>query len=211
MLKPLAALACFFLIATFIQADDGRYVEGQHYRALSSPLKITLRDGEIGEIIEFFSYGCIHCYNLEPAVERFLEEKPDNIRFTRVPVMFNERQAPEVRAYYVLELRKLGEEAHLAIFNAIHRDRRNLRTDEAFASFFEEEFGIPEDQYMRDAYSFAVNAKVNTSIYMTGNSQITGTPSIVANGEYFIDAAAIGSNELALYAAKWVVENKPAN
>lgn len=195
------------LFAFAVYAEEPRYQEGVHYQRLSTPLKTSFRGDEIGEIMEFFSYNCIHCFNLEPAVERFLEEKPDNIRFTPVPVMFNERQAPEVRAYYVLKTLKLDKSAHRAIYDAIHRDRQSLRTDKQFAKFFEKNFGVDEDKYMATAYSFAVDPQVNRSVVMTGTSGIGGTPSIIVNGQYLIDSRAVGGNEMALYAAKWLVEN----
>jgi len=209
MLKRLLAVSFLVLTACSIQAEDPRYVEGKHYTVLSEPLRTSHRGEEIGEVMEFFSYGCIHCFNFEPAIERFIEEKPDNIRFTAVPVMFNNKQAPEVRAYYVIEVLKLGDEAHAAIFNEIHKKRKSLRTDAQFAKFFTR-FGLTEDQYMKEAYSFAVAPKVKNSIYLTGNSGITGTPAVMANGKYLIDTGAVGGNEMALYVAKSLIEQDAA-
>ena len=211
MLKR-ALVLCFVTLTAFAACaeETPRYVEGKHYTVLNTPLKTNHRGDEIGEIIEFFSYGCIHCYNFEPAVDRFLAEKPDNIRFTQVPVMFNERQAPEVRAYYVILTKKLGHDAHKAVFDAIHKNRKSLRTDKAFAKFFADNFDMTEDQYMATAYSFGVDPMVNKSIYYTGNSGIGGTPTIMANGKYLIDSSAVGGNEMALYVAKWLVERDAA-
>ncbi|WP_320822090.1 thiol:disulfide interchange protein DsbA/DsbL [Reinekea sp.] len=205
MLKRSVSILFLVLTACWVQAAEPRFVDGTHYTTLATPLKTSYRGAEVGEIMEFFSYGCIHCYNFEPAVQRFLAEKPDSIRYTYVPVMFNERQAPEVRAYYVIELLKLGVTAHQAIFNEIHQQRKALRTDGQFAKFFTR-FNLTEDEYLAHAYSFGVNAKVNTSIYLTGNSGIGGTPSIIANGQYLIESGAVGGNEQALYAAKWLIE-----
>lgn len=211
MFKRTLMFCCAFLVALSIQAEENpRFVEGQHYQVLSTPLKTSYRGSEVGEIMEFFSYGCIHCYNLEPAIARFLADKPENIRFTGVPVMFNERQEPEVRAYYVQQTLKLGDEAHQAIFSAIHKDRVSLRTDKQFAKFFADNLGVSEDKYMQTAYSFGVDPLVKKSIYLTGTSGIGGTPSIVANGKYLIDSGAVGGNEMALYAAKWLVERDAA-
>ena len=124
--------------------------------------------------------------------------------------MFNERQEPEVRAYYVLKTLKLGEAAHQAIFDAIHKERKSLRTDKQFAKFFADNLGVTEDKYMQTAYSFGVDPLVKKSIYLTGNSGIGGTPSIIANGKYLIDSGAVGGNEMALYAAKWLIERDAA-
>lgn len=209
MLKRIIA-ACFVVLAPFAaQAEEERYIEGVHYTTLPTPLQTTFRGEEIGEIMEFFSYGCIHCANLEPAIARFLAEKPENIRFTGVPVMFNERQAPEVRAYYVIKTLRLGDEAHQAVFKAIHNERKSLRSDAQFAKFFTQ-FGVSEDKYMATAYSFGVDPLVKKSIYLTGGSGIGGTPSIMANGKYLIDSNKVGGNEMALYVAKWLIERDAA-
>ncbi len=207
MLNRLMA-ASFTVIAmlsvSVFAEDEPRYIEGKHYTKLSTPLKTTYRGEEIGEIVEFFSYTCIHCFNVEPGIERFLEEKPDNIRFTQVPAMFNDRQAPEARAHYVAKIMGI-EEAPKAIFNRNFVDRKYLRTDKAFAGFFTQ-FGMTEDEYMAKAYSFAVDSMLKNSIYMTGTSNIGGTPAVVVNGKYEIQSSAVGGNEAALHVAKWLVE-----
>jgi len=208
--RSLVFIGLLFTALSVHAEDEARYVEGVHYQVLSTPLKTSFRGDEIGEIMEFFSYGCIHCFNLEPALNRFLAEKPDNIRFTGVPVMFNERQQPEVRAYYVQKTLKLGPEAHQAIFDAIHKDRKSLRSDKQFAKFFADELGVSEEKYMQTAYSFGVDPQVQKSVYLTGASGIGGTPSIIANGKYLIDSGAVGGNEMALYAAKWLIERDAA-
>lgn len=205
MYKIALSIILLIFTACSAQAEDEQYVEGVHYKTLSKPLQTSFRGEEIGEVMEFFSYSCIHCYNFEPAAERFLAAKPETIRFTQVPVMFNDRQAPEVRAYYVVELLKLGKDAHSAIFNEIHVNRRALRTDKKFSEFFTR-FGVNEDTYMEEAYSFGINTKLNTSIYLTKNSEIAGTPSIIANGKYLINSGAVGGNEQALYVAQWLIE-----
>ena len=211
MLKRSFVFLSLLLTVFAVQAEDeARFVEGVHYQVLSTPLKTTYRGDEIGEIMEFFSYGCIHCFNLEPALNRFLDEKPDNIRFTGVPVMFNTRQEPEVRAYYVKKALKLGPDAHQAIFDAIHKSRISLRTDKQFAKFFEDKLGVSEEKYLQTAYSFGVDPMVEKSVYLTGASGIGGTPSIIANGKYLIDSGAVGGNEMALYAAKWLIERDAA-
>lgn len=207
MIKRMLTLSLITLMSLTAWAEeDTRYQEGVHYTVLSTPLKTTYRGDEIGEIMEFFSYSCIHCFNLEPAIERFLDEKPDNIRFTQVPVMFNPRNEPEVRAYYVGQVLKIGEQANEVIFNTIHKERRALRSDAQFAKLFADELGVSEEKYMATAYSFGVDPMVQKSVQLTGNSRIGGTPTVIANGKYVIDSGAVGSNEMALYVAKYLIE-----
>lgn len=207
MLKRTLTL-CLIALSSFaaLAEEESRYQEGVHYTVLSTPLTTSYRGEEIGEIMEFFSYSCIHCYNVEPAIERFVDEKPDNIRFTQIPVMFNPRNEPEVRAYYVGQILKIGEQANRVIFNTIHKERQALRSDAQFARLFAEKLGVSEDKYMATAYSFGVDPLVQKSIQLTGAARIAGTPTVIANGKYVIDSGAVGGNEMALYAAKYLVE-----
>jgi thiol:disulfide interchange protein DsbA len=197
------ALSLSFL-SLFAFAED-KWVEGVHYKTLQQPLPTTYSGDEVGEIMEFFSYGCIHCANLEPAAQAFKKSLPDNIRFSPVPVMFNERQSAEVKAYYASVLLKINDEAHQAIFNEFHIARKPMRSDQTFAKFFTR-YGISESDYLKMANSFGVMGKVNQSVQLTGNSGIQGTPAIMANGKYLIDSSAVGGNSVALEVAKWLVE-----
>ncbi|MDN3647684.1 thiol:disulfide interchange protein DsbA/DsbL [Reinekea marina] len=208
MIKKLMITAALFAVSLFAAAED-KWVEGVHYRTLANPLPTTYSGDEIGEITEFFSYGCIHCFNLEPAAQAFKKSLPENIRFSPVPVMFNERQSAEVKAYYASVLLKINDDAHQAIYNEFHVARKPMRSDKAFAKFFTR-FGVSEDQYMAMANSFGVAGKVNQSIQLTGKSGIQGTPSIMANGKYLIDSGAVGGNNVALEVAKWLVERDAA-
>ncbi|MEJ2063156.1 MAG: thiol:disulfide interchange protein DsbA/DsbL [Reinekea sp.] len=209
MMKPLLAVSLvvfsLFGLNAFAE-DEPRYEEGKHYTLLSNPVKTTYRGDEIGEIMEFFSMSCIHCYHLEPGIERFLKEKPDNIRFTQVPVIFNNRQEPEARAFYVAEIMNL-KKAQPAIFERNFVERKPFRNDQDYAKFFTQ-FGMTEDEYMGKALSFAVDSKIKNAMYLTGTSAITGTPSIVVNGKYQIETGVVGGNETALYVAKWLIENE---
>ncbi len=52
----------------------GNFVEGEHYTLLEKPRRIR---GEKIEVMEFFSYGCIHCYNFDPDLTDWVEANSD--------------------------------------------------------------------------------------------------------------------------------------
>ena len=41
---------------------SGEFIEGEDYLVLEEPRRVR---GDAIEIMEFFSYGCIHCYSLD--------------------------------------------------------------------------------------------------------------------------------------------------
>jgi thiol-disulfide isomerase/thioredoxin len=83
------------------------------------------------EVLEFFWYGCPHCYSLEPLLETWLKKLPADIQFKRVPAVFNERWAKDAAIFYALEASGNLERLHRPLFDAIHRDR--LKTDDGQA------------------------------------------------------------------------------
>lgn len=204
MIKRFFFMMVAMVVAVASQANE-QWVDGVHYRTLPNALPTTYSGDQIGEIQEFFSYSCIHCFNFETPIAAFKASMPNNVKFTAIPVFFNERQAPEVKAFYAAQLLNVFDEAHMAIYNEIHVNRRPLRTDQAFAQFFER-FNVSRDEYTKMISSFAVAGKVNQSAMLSRNSGITGTPSIMANGKYVINASAVGSNEKALEVALWLIQ-----
>jgi len=200
----LSVLAVALLIGS---ATAEEFRAGTHYQVLPDTLPTTYRGDEIGEIMEIFSYSCIHCFNLEPYVTAWKQGKPDNIRFTQVPVLFNQRQLPEVKAFYTGQFLDVSEQTHPAIYNEIHVNRNRLSSDEDFAEIFER-FNINEADYLSMANSFAVNTRVSMAQKITQMSQIEGTPSLVVNGKYLISGRMAGGNERMFTVAEWLIRNE---
>jgi len=90
-----------------------------NYSELKPPQPVETQ-GKI-EVIEFFWYGCIHCYNLEPALETWTKKLPPDVAFRRIPAVFNERWAHDAAIFYTLESMGLLEKLHRPLFDAIHR------------------------------------------------------------------------------------------
>ena len=76
----LAATAWFALSA----AGAAEPVEGKDYVRLKNPQ--PTETGKKIEVIEFFSYGCPHCNDLEPILDAWLAKLPPDVQFRRVPV-----------------------------------------------------------------------------------------------------------------------------
>jgi len=208
MIKRLLG-AALVVCATLGFAQAEEYKAGQHYEVLPEKIPTNYRGSEAGEIMEIFSYGCIHCFNLEPFIQSWKQSKPDDIRFTPVPVVFNARQIPEVKAYYAAELLGIQDESHRATFNEVHINRNRLSSDEDFAEFYTR-FGVSEDEYMKMANSFAVNVKVNQAQKVTEMSGVQGTPSLVVNGKYLVTGRTAGGNEKMFDVAVWLIRRDAA-
>src|SRR5215211_2249615 len=89
------------------------------YSELNPPQPVESK-GKI-EVVEFFWYGCIHCYNLEPVLENWVRKLPPDTQFRRVPAVFNQRWGHDAAIFYTIEALGLLDKLHRPLFDAIHR------------------------------------------------------------------------------------------
>ncbi|MCC6208165.1 MAG: thiol:disulfide interchange protein DsbA/DsbL [Gammaproteobacteria bacterium] len=158
-----------------------RFQEGVDYE-LVTPAQPTSDPSKV-EVMEVFWYGCPHCYRFQPSLERWLQTKPENVNFVRLPAILNESWALATQAYYAEEALGVTDNIHIALFNAIHRDKRHLDSEKDMMKFFGEQ-GVSEDQFRSAFHSFGVESKVQRARQMTQRYGIDGTPSVIINGKY---------------------------
>lgn len=135
------------------------------------------------EVHEFFMWTCPHCMQFEPHLRKWLERKPADVVFSKVPASFNPAAALLARAYYALEA--LGEEERLgdAFFNALINERRRLDSEQAIVSFVTQ-FGVDEQKFRNAFNSFGVSAKVRRAEQLAERFKINAVPKIVVDGRH---------------------------
>ena len=139
------------------------------------------------EVIEFFWYGCPHCYTLEPHIEAWLKKLPPDVEFRRVPAVFNQRWGHDAAIYYTLEAMGLLDKLHRPLFDAIHKD--NLRTDnQAALSEWLQKQGVDAKKFMDTLKSFGVQSKTRRAVQQTVAYKIDGTPAMAVAGRYTVSA-----------------------
>jgi thiol:disulfide interchange protein DsbA len=140
------------------------------------------------EVLEFFWYGCIHCYNLEPKIDTWLKTLPKDVEFRRVPAVFNDRWALDASIYYAFEALGFVDKLHRPIFDAIHRDR--LRTDDwQQLSAWLEKQGVDPKKFETTVKSFGVQSKTKRAIRLTSGYKIDGTPAMAVHGRYTVPSS----------------------
>jgi thiol:disulfide interchange protein DsbA len=193
MIRSLLATLAMLSIAP-VWAQGIAFQEGVHYTTIQPPQPTN--DASRVEVIEVFGYTCPHCANFQPFIEPWAERAGENVNYYRMPVVFQRSWEPFARAYYVAEAMGILDQSHLALFDALHKERQRLRTDEDMADFFAQ-FGVSEEDYLNTAKSFAVETKLRRTVTLTQRYGITGTPTVVVNGKYLAMARmAGGHNEL---------------
>jgi thiol:disulfide interchange protein DsbA len=160
---------------------------GADYYELNPPQPVQAGGGKI-EVLEFFWYGCIHCYNLEPKLDTWLKTLPKDVEFRRVPAIFNERWGHDAAIYYAFEALGLVDKLHRPLFDAIHRDR--LRTDRwPELSAWLEKNGVDAKKFEATVKSFGVQSKTKGAARMTAAYKIDGTPAMAVHGRYTVPSS----------------------
>lgn len=159
------------------------------------------------EVIEFFWYGCPHCFKLEPYVQRWLETKPKDVKFVRIPGILNKTWAIHARAYYTAEILGVVDKTHEAMFEAIHVKNQPLDTERAIKDLYVKQGVSPKD-FDRTFRSFAIESKVRRASNLMARMGINGVPGLVINGKYRTDASKAGGNKNIFKVVDYVVEQE---
>ncbi len=176
-------LACVLPLAVARAADPAAppFQEGKDYIRLSSPVP-TSAPGKI-EVVELFWYGCPHCFELEPTVREWLKHKPDNVAFVRIPVSFGANWEPGARAYYAAEALGVLDQIHQPLFDAIHREKRKLSSEDELAAFFAEH-GVDQDAFRKAYNSFQTETQLRRGNQLAQRYGVRGVPAVIVNGKY---------------------------
>ena len=162
--------------------------------ATISPPQPVDGSGQI-EVIEFFWYGCPHCYALEPAVNNWVKNAPKDVVFRRIPATPGDSGWGEAsRVYYTLEAMNLLEQNHQKVFDAFHKDKINLgqkaKRDEWLVKN-----GIDPVKYAETEKSFTVATKLARAKQLTYAYKIDSVPRLVVNGKYYTAPELAGSSQ----------------
>ncbi len=193
-------LAALFLAAAPAVAEEFR--QGVDYE-LVEPAQNTSADDKI-EVLEIFWYGCPHCFDFEPFIDTWLEDKPDDVAFVRMPAVFRQSWAIHARAFYAAEAMGVLDKVHSELFRAIHVDRRELFDQESIAAFVAGQ-GVSEAEFNSAYESFSIEGKSRKAAQMSRAYGITGVPAVIINGKYRSSGRMAGSYERLLKVVDFLV------
>ena len=176
---------------------DWKFKEGEHYFRMV-PTQPTVGGADKIEVAEFFWYGCPHCYDLEPYLNKWAENKDPNVRFVRVPATWNALVRLHGQLYYAEEVLarngvlKDAPAFREAVFQEYHRRGNRMSSEAAIQKIFAR-FGVSEEDFKETWNSFEVNQKLRVAADLARRYSITSVPAIVINGKYRTSASETGS------------------
>src|SRR5689334_14822809 len=199
MKRVIALIGALFFATAAVAQGTPQYTE------LNPPQPLVADDANKIEVVEFFWYGCPHCYNIEPLVEQWKKTLPPEAVFRPFPAVFNARWGHDAAIFYTFEALGVLDKMHRPFFDAIHQN--GLRSDDPKAlAEWVKNHGMDPRKFEDIMQSFSVKAKVKRAAQLTAAYKIDGTPAFAVAGRYTVSAEQGGSREGMLKTVSYLVD-----
>ncbi len=178
-------------------ARNWQFKEGQNFTRMI-PTQPTVGGADKIEVAEVFMYSCPHCYDLEAYLNSWEEDKSPNVRFVRIPAVFNSLAQLHAQLYYTeVFLTKSGKlkdpvAFRNMVFDEFH-NRANRLTSEAAIQRLFVRAGVSEEDFSRTWKSFEVDQALRMAADLARRYNIMSVPAMIVNGKYRTDKAMAGS------------------
>ena len=147
-------------LAIFLILITSSNVYAQKYVQIS-----TEKQQESKDIIiyEFFWYGCPHCYNLEPTMDRIEADLEKDTKVVKLPVALRDSWIPHAKLYYALKQMDKIDLVHNLIFEEIHLEDNRLNTEQQMIDFLGKH-GIDTNKFIDCVWSIKLPLSAAISI-----------------------------------------------
>jgi len=167
---------------------------GQPYKLIEPAMPTKESTGV--EVLEFFWFGCPHCYAFEPAINEWAESKPDYVNFVREAPPLNPSWEQHSRTYYAAQALGIEDSMFDQMFDQIHKQRKPMRKPERIGEFIESlDVGVSAAEFIKTMDSFTVNTAIERSMQRAQQAGIQAVPSVVINGKYLTGNTLAGSHQ----------------
>ncbi len=175
------ALVSLLVLALPAQAQ---LAAGVDFAEIKPPLQVD-NPAKI-EVVEFFSYACPHCNDLNPIVKKWAAKLPADVAFKRIPVSFNSPfYQLMAKLFYTLESLGEIEKLDAAAFDAIHVKGLKL-IDEKSVQEWAVSQGVDAKKFSDAFKSFSVDSNVKRADQLSRSAKIPGVPALVVDGRYLV-------------------------
>ena len=171
---------------------------GPDFRTLDRPLQT-----DPIEVVEFFSYACPHCDNLEPMLASWVEDLPENVQFRRVHVAIDTMTTRLAKTHLVLESQDLIEGIHRRVFEAIHDRNITFVNDEQMAEFMHRR-GIESDRFLSIFNGRHIERRLKANQDLVADTRNLGVPALFIGNKFLVTSR--GGNRQLLDTGQWLVE-----
>ena len=193
--------AVFSTIAFAVQPEPGVNFK-------QTKTAIETNSGDKIEVIELFWYGCIHCYTMDPYLDKWADNLPKDVIFKRMPAIPRKDWVPMAKAYYALESLGLENTLHEKLFNAIHKEKvLNPSDTNGAINWIAINGKLDKDKVKAAFNSFSMKAKLSRSYKIFKDAGATGVPTIIIDGNYFTSSTMAGGEKNAIEIMNFIIKN----
>ena len=201
------SLLMFLPLLATAQTPTETYVEGEDYDLISPAVRTV--DPDKIEVVEFFWYGCSHCYTFEPVIGAWKKTLGDDVVFRGSPAVWAKPMELHARAYYTAEVLGVLDTMNPLLFQAMNVDGKKLSSEAEIQELFVAN-GVAADDFSKAFNSFGVTSQLNQANARARAAKITGTPAVMVNGKYHINSRKAGTQANVLKVADFLIEKERA-
>jgi protein dithiol oxidoreductase (disulfide-forming) len=180
------------------------YTDGNEYVSLSPPYQRASSAGKV-EVVEVFSYACVHCAEFSPYADELRKSLPPGVVFKLVPAPFNDQWVPFARAYYAAKQMGVLDQTHDALFKAKFQDQYPINSPDEIDNFYASH-GVDKANFKSIENSPEVDAQIKKDLALIQAWGVDGTPTIVVDGKY--RTASVKTFPDLVAVTKWLVQKE---
>lgn len=166
--------------------------------------------GDKIQVVEVFSYGCIHCAQFQPHVDAYLKRlDPNKIQFVYLPAPFNPQYALLARGFYAADSMGMTKAVHQKVFEAIFTKNTKIQNFDDVVAMYES-FGVKRDAFMKAAQSFLVETQLRRANELVRAYRIDGTPTVIVAGKYRVTSESAGGHDNVFKVVEELVKQEQA-
>lgn len=180
-MKKVIGIICLLLVGK-LSAEE--FKPGVHFQ------EVAQRSNGKNEVVEFFSFGCPHCFSFFPAWKEIKGKMKGKAKLRESHVLglgyaSNEMQIALSKAFVIAKLLKVEDKVLPDIFHRIHVDKKGFASENEIKDVFVEN-GIDKARYekMESGFTVANLLRKMEKDYKSYNVANHGVPAVIVNGRY---------------------------
>ena len=179
------------LFCSFVGSLEANPVLGEDFERLNTSLPTV---GESVELIEFFSYSCLGCYQIGPDVDHWFLGKKQIINLKLVPIVKGGRAIKLAQMFFTLELMDYLAAMHYEVFSAIHDQGKNLWDLDVRKRWVGSK-GIDAERFEEISNSDQVSKRIEEAREIGDVFNVMTTPTLIIDRRYWTSAGMIQSRD----------------
>ena len=179
---------CLILVLLLLSntAAAERFREGDDYLRLETRIDTGLANGRV-QVLEFFWYGCVHCYYLDAHLNKWLGRQSDRVAFRRIPSVMQKSWLVHAQAFYAGHRLGVHEEIHTPLFEALHDRQLPLNEMGGLADFMAIKADLDPVAIEDQMLNMLTRAAVLEGVQLQKQYEVSGVPTLIVNGKYVVN------------------------